>query len=264
MRGVWIDVEGCRLYAAAGGSGEVLLVVHGGLASHEAVLPILTPLVDRYRVIAPDLRGSGRSHCSGGLTFDRFADDMARILDHLGIDRAFIGGISSGSGVAVRFALRYPERMRGLIVLKPIYGGGEIGYTQGQTQAFAAMHEVAGQAEEGGVEVLRPLYARLPEGIRERAWRVVETFDGPSVAATSRFIESGAQPFESSEELRSVEAPALLIRGDDEQHPAEISDIYERCLPNCVVLPATQDLGTAIADFCHGVINGSGESGAFR
>lgn len=246
-----------NLFAVEDGSGPALLLLHGGLASHHAVLPILAPLADRYRVIAPDLRGSGRSRCSEDLTFDRLAEGLARLLDHLAIKRVVVGGISTGSGIAVRFALRYPERTRALIVMRPVYAGADIGYTTGQAAAFAAMDSVAGRATDGGVEVLEPLFERFPSGVGERAWRMVEESNGASVAATSRFIASGAQPFGSCGELESIAVPTLLVRGDDERHPAEDSDVYARCIGECTALPATTgDLESAIRGFCAVVLAG--------
>jgi len=257
MREIWLADGSCELFAVEEGSGPALMLLHGGLASHHAVLPMLAPLADRYRVIAPDLRGSGRSWYSEDLTFDRLADDIARLLDHLAISRVVIGGISSGSGPAVQFALRHPERTRALIVIRPVYAGAEIGYTREQAAAFAAMDAVASTATDGGIEVLRPLFERLPPGLRERAWRTVEDFDPGSVAATSRFIASGAQPFSSCDDLRSIAVPTLLVRGDDEQHPEEVSDVYARCINDCRALPATtEDLASVIRDFCGAVITG--------
>ena len=76
-----------------------------------------------------------------------------------------------------------------------------------------------------------------------------------SVVATSRFIVSGAQPFSSSRELRSIRVPTLLVRGDDEQHPAEISVVYAGSITDCTVLSATgADTVGAIGDFCDAVI----------
>lgn len=251
MHEIWLEDSACKLFAVEDGSGPAVMLLHGGLASHHAVLPMLMPLADRYRVIAPDLRGSGRSWCSEDLTFDRLAEDVARLLDHLGIRRVVIGGISTGSGTAIRFALRYPERTRALVAITPVYAGADTGYTSRQATAFAAMDSVASQAALGGIEVLRPLFARLPEGIRERAWRMVEEFDPASVVATSQFIASGVQPFKSCDELKTIAVPTLVVRGDDEQHPAKVSDVYVKCIKDCMVLPATnENIGAAIRDFC--------------
>jgi len=255
MREVW-GIDGpVRLFAVIHGEGPGVVFLHGGLASHQAVLPLVVPLSDRHLVITPDMRGSGRSWSSESLTFDGLADDVLRLLDHLGVENAIVGGVSTGSGTALRFALRHPERTRGVLVVQPVYAGCDIGYTTSQASAFAAMDSVANRASVEGIEVLRPMYERLPDGIRQRAWQMASEFDPGSVAATSRFIVSGAQPFDSSRDLRAIRVPTLLVRGDDEQHPAEVSDLYAAALPNCTVLPAkgTDTVG-AIRDFCAAVV----------
>lgn len=257
MREVWLTDGPFRLFAVEDGEGPALVFLHGGLASHQAVLPLVWSLTDRYRVITPDLRGSGRSWSSEALAFDRLADDVLRILDHLAVGKAVVGGVSTGSGTAVRFALRHPERTRGLIAVRPVYAGNDVGYTSGQASAFAAMDSVASRASVEGIDVLRPMYAQLPDGIRERAWQMASGFDPDSVVATSRFIASGAQPFDSSRDLRSIRVPTLLVRGDDEQHPAEISDLYAANIPGCTVRPSTgNDTMLAIRDFCDAVAAG--------
>jgi pimeloyl-ACP methyl ester carboxylesterase len=240
-----------RLYAVESGEGPALVFLHGGLANHQAVLPLVGALTDGYRVVTPDVRGNGRSWSSESLTFDRLADDVRALLDHLGVEKALIGGVSSGSGAAVRFALRHPGRTLALIVVTPIYAGADAGYTSAQASAFGAMDAVARRASVEGIEALRPLYERLPEGMRERAWAVASAFDPASVAATSRLIASGAQPFDSGRELGAIGVPVLLVRGDDPQHPAEVSDVYAASIPECTVVPATGvDVARPIRDFC--------------
>jgi len=251
MHEVWFECEGARLFAVEDGNGRVIVMLHGGMANHLAALPLLTPLSPRYRVIAPDLSGSGRSWDAGPLTFDRLAGDVEALLDHTGVGRAVVGGISGGSGVALRFALRHPDRTTGLVLVTPIYAGEERGYTEQQKMTFAMMDSVASRALDEGVQVLRPLYANLPPHMREKALEMIEGFDAASVVATSHFIASGAQPFISAADLRSLHAPTLLVRGDDPVHPAEVSDLYAANIPDCKVVPAsTRDLASAIGVFC--------------
>ena len=166
-----------------------------------------------------------------------------------------MGGVSAGSGVALRFALRRPGRTAGLVVVKPVYAGGERGYTAEQKQTFGAMDAVARRALAEGVQVLRPLYANLPPPIRERALAMLEGFDAASVAATSHFVASGVQPFQTAADLRSLSVPTLLVCGDDPLHPAAISDLYAENIPNCRVAPAsTTDVAGAIGSFCDGAL----------
>ena len=249
MRTFWFESDGVRLFAAEDGSGPAVLMLHGGMANHLAALPLVTPLVERCRVVTPDLRGSGRSWCGTPLTFDRLADDVQRLLDHIGVDRAVVGGVSSGSGVALRFALRHPRRTLGLVVVKPIYAGEARGYTEPQESIFAMMDALASRALEEGVEVLRPLYENLPAGMRERALAMIGDLDPASIVATSHFIASGSQPFVATSELMSLESPTLLVRGDDPMHPAEVSDLYAASIQDCTTVPATADIAQAIGAF---------------
>jgi pimeloyl-ACP methyl ester carboxylesterase len=263
MRELWFESGGARLFAAEDGAGRVVVMLHGALANHQASLPLVAPLAARYRVIAPDVRGSGKSRSGEVLTFDRLADDVEVLLDHVGAERAVIGGVSSGSGIALRFALRHPRRAAGLVVVTPVYGGEERGYTDQQKATFAAMDAVASRALDEGVQVLRPLYANLPPPVREKALAMAEGFDAASVVATSRFVASGAQPFFSAAALESLEVPTLLVRGADAIHPAEVSDLYASRIPRCTVSPAgTADVAGAIGSFCErSVVWGSGSPG---
>ena len=251
MREIWLERDGVRLFAVEDGPGDVIVMLHGGLASHVACLPMLLPLVPRYRVVAPDLRGSGRSRSGEPLTFDQQADDVAALLDHIGADRAVVGGVSSGSGVALCFALRHPERTRGLVIVRPLHAGRDRGYTDQQARTFAMMDALASRAIDEGVQVLSPLYANLPEPVREKALTMLEGFDAASVVATSRFLASGAQPFATAADLRSVSVPTLLVCGGDALHPSEVSDLYAENLPDCTVAAAaTVDVAGEILAFC--------------
>jgi pimeloyl-ACP methyl ester carboxylesterase len=254
MREFWFESDGLMLFAIEEGNGPVIVMLHGGMANHLAALPLIVPLSLRYRIIAPDLRGSGKSRCGDQLTFDQLAEDVKALLDHIGEKQAVVGGVSSGSGVALRFALRFPCRAAGLVVVKPVYAGSDRGYTEQQKVTFAMMDAVASRAINEGVQVLRPLYENLPPQMREKALAMIEEFDAASVVATSRFIASGAQPFATAADLRSLQVPTLLVRGDDPLHPSEVSEIYAANAPNCRVVPAaTMDIAAAIGDFCRGL-----------
>ncbi len=250
MREVWVEDQGIRLFASEDGNGPAVVMLHGGMANHLAALPFITPLVERYRIIAPDLRGSGKSWCGRPLTFDQLADDIGLLLDHIGVEQAVVGGVSSGSGVALRFALRHPGRTLGLVLLKPVYAGEARGYTEHQRATFSMMNAIASRAVEEGVQVLQPLYANLPAGVRERALAMAEAFDPASVVATSAFMASGAQPFIEITDLNALQPPTLLVRGDDPMHPSEVSDLYAAHIPQCVAVSASAtDIAGAIGPF---------------
>jgi pimeloyl-ACP methyl ester carboxylesterase len=79
------------------------------------------------RLLCLDTRGHGQTQPLGdpsALTFDVFGDDLVAWLDHLGVDRAIIGGISMGAGVALNVAVRYPQRVAGLVLSRPAWLDG--------------------------------------------------------------------------------------------------------------------------------------------
>jgi len=250
VREFWFESEGTPLFAVEDGEGPVLVMLHGALADHQAALPLIAPHSSRYRIIAPDLRGSGKSHCGEVLSFERLVGDVEVLLDELGVDRAFVGGVSSGSGIALSFALNRPSRIAGLALLRPVYAGEKRGYTEQQKASFEMMDAVAGRAVDEGVQVLCALYNDLPSPMREKALAMVEGFDAASVVATSHFVASGKQPFTSPADLESLDLPVLLVRGDDPLHPAEVSDLYATNILNCTEVASSADATEAIGAFC--------------
>jgi 3-oxoadipate enol-lactonase len=105
------------VYFTERGSGPPLLLVHGLMVSGEMFAPVVDDFASRYRVIVPDLRGHGRSRALGRpYTVARLADDLARLLDHLGIGAAAVLGYSQGGAVAQQLALDHPARCSRLVL----------------------------------------------------------------------------------------------------------------------------------------------------
>jgi len=247
MDEIYFEHAGARLYATARGAGgaasDAIIVLHGGLATNEACWRFAAPLAARSRVVAPDLRASGRSHWSGELSWDLLADDIAALARHLGITRATIGGVSFGAGCAVRVALRHPALAARLVVLHPAYDG--VALAPAQRAAMNAMRAAGERALVDGIAALFPLLETLPAPVRERARALVATYDPASVAALTRFMASGVQPF-AQPELAAIAVPVTVVPGADPQHPAEVAAIYARYIARCTVV-ATDDFAAAIA-----------------
>ena len=235
------ESAGTRLFAAVHGRGMPIVLCHGGLANHLVALRIGMPLVERgFQLIAPDLRGSGRSHFAGPLSWDQLADDIAALLRHLGLARAIIAGTSFGAGVAIATALRHPEVVSGVVLLAPAYAGRDVGLSPAQAAAMAAMDAAGSRAPAEGMRVMDPLVDTLPLEIRERARALFHSYDPASVAASTAFMASGAQPFALATELARVTAPVLIVPGTDPQHPAEYAEHFRRHLSRCTVAAGTE------------------------
>jgi pimeloyl-ACP methyl ester carboxylesterase len=99
------------------GSGPPLLLVHGLMVTGEMFQPVLEHFARRYRVIVPDLRGHGRSRSlPPPYTAAQLASDLARLLDHLGIDAAAVLGYSQGGAIAQQLDLDHPTRCSRLVL----------------------------------------------------------------------------------------------------------------------------------------------------
>ena len=97
------------------GTGLPVVLIHGFPLCRRMWHPQVQKVTDAgYRLIAPDLRGFGESDAPDGpYSMELFADDIVALLDHLGIDRAVVGGMSMGGYVLLNLCERYPERLAG-------------------------------------------------------------------------------------------------------------------------------------------------------
>lgn len=114
-----VPVAGGRLrvgrWTASDPAAPVVLAAHGVTANHLA-WKVLADL-DRCTVVAPDLRGRGRSHPEGPAGMDRHADDLLAVADHLGLVTPLLTGHSMGGFVAAAFAQRHPDRVAGTVLV---------------------------------------------------------------------------------------------------------------------------------------------------
>lgn len=117
-QGRWVEVGGEHLHLVEAGQGEPLLLLHGFFVWSYFWRKVIPDLSQFARVIAPDLRGFGLTERLEGrpLTLWAQAELVVALMDALGIERAILCGHSMGGEVAMRVALRYPERVRGLVL----------------------------------------------------------------------------------------------------------------------------------------------------
>ena len=102
------------------GEGEPLLVVHGAEGGFDQGIDMTSAMAARgYRLIVPSRFGYLHSTLPANLTTAIQADAYAQLLDHLGIDKVVVVGISAGAWSSMQFAIRHPERCQGLVLLVP-------------------------------------------------------------------------------------------------------------------------------------------------
>ncbi len=112
------ETNGVNYYYEIYGTGEPVLMLHGGLGSIEMLGPVLTTVAEKRQVIAVDLQGHGRTPLgTRKLSLPAMGDDMAALVAKLGFKQVDVMGYSMGGGVAFRFAAQHPELVRRLVLV---------------------------------------------------------------------------------------------------------------------------------------------------
>jgi len=202
--GQYAQVNGINLYYETHGGGRPLILLHGGLGSGEMFGPILPTLAERHQVIAVDLQGHGRTaDIDRPIDIRLMADDIAALIDHLGLDKTDLVGYSLGGGVALQTAVKYPAKVRRLVAASAnirrdaIYP--EILAQQGQVNAAAA-------------EFMKdtPMY-ELYQRVAPRPEDFPRLLD--------KMGESMAKDFDFTEEVRGLQVPTLIVAADADMAP---------------------------------------------
>src|SRR5580692_6055330 len=114
----YADLNGISLFYEEQGSGQPLILLHGGLGMGEMYAPILPLLAKDRRVITVDLQAHGHTaDVDRPLRFETLADDIAGLIDHVGLAQADVMGYSFGAGAALRTAIQHPALVRRLVVV---------------------------------------------------------------------------------------------------------------------------------------------------
>lgn len=116
---VTLKIDNIHLHYEVHGSGEPFFLHHGLTSSSQAWHQHLPWLTDKYQVVIHDARGHGLTTAPEGdehYSWEIFADDWNRLMEHLGIERAIVGGLSMGGGVSHTFALKFPQKVIALIL----------------------------------------------------------------------------------------------------------------------------------------------------
>ena len=104
-------------YTDSGGDGPAIVLSHGYLMDSSMFDPQVAALAPEFRVITWDERGFGATRATAPFTYWDSATDVLGLLDHLGIERAVLGGMSQGGFLSLRAALQAPDRVRALVLI---------------------------------------------------------------------------------------------------------------------------------------------------
>jgi pimeloyl-ACP methyl ester carboxylesterase len=234
------DINGANICYEVAGDGPPLVFVHGYALDQRMWDDQFELFATRYRAVRYDLRGFGRSDMPTAARFSNH-DDLRRLLDFLGIERAHICGLSMGGGVTIDFALEYPDRVLSVIVISPALGGFDVNYGS-MIPAIIAM-QTAGRdgrlAEAKRIWIDSPLFvsANRDPAVARRLGEMVDDWSGWQLTNQPNHADPDPPP---AQRLGQLSVPALVIIGElDNEGVQSVAIEIEAKAPNArrVVIP---------------------------
>lgn len=215
-------VNGVELYYELNGSGEPLVLVHGSWGDHHNWDAVVPTLAESFRVLAYDRRGHSASErpAGQGSVFED-ADDLAGLIDELGLGPAHVAGNSFGAVTALRAATRRPEVFRSLIAheppLFPLLAGTELEPALGEVQR--RIDAVAGLLEGGDHEAAARLFVETI-AFGPGAWdeQLTPEMREVCIANAPTFLDEVRDPDALQMDLDALagfDRPALLTSGTE-------------------------------------------------
>ena len=105
-----LPINGVRLWTTIQGTGQPMVLCHGGPGGYDYLSPIADTVSDVCQVVRYDQRGSGRSQPVGPYDVSTFVNDLEGLRKHFNFERWIVGGHSWGAGLALAYAVRFPNR----------------------------------------------------------------------------------------------------------------------------------------------------------
>ncbi|MBV9783522.1 MAG: alpha/beta hydrolase [Acidisphaera sp.] len=217
--------DGVRLHYEETGSGAAVIFVHEFAGDHRSWEPQLRHFGRRYRAIAYAARGYPPSDVPpdpAAYSQARAADDIAAILDNLGLQSAHIVGLSMGGFATLHFGFRHPGRARSLCVAGCGYGA-----EPSEREKFRGEAEVIAAAlKRDGMEAFAKRYAYGPTRVQfqnkdPRGFAEFARMLGEHSALGSANTQLGVQKerpslYDLLEEMRALTVPTLILHGDED------------------------------------------------
>ncbi len=209
----YAPVNGINLYYEIYGTGEPLILLHGGVGAIEMFGEVVPMLAKGRQVIAVDLQAHGRTaNVERPMTFEAMADDIAGLIPYLGFEKADVMGYSLGGGVALKTAINHPEVVRKLVLVSaPFKSDGWY------PEVLAGMSQMSAAAAEPMKQTpMYQLYASIAP--KPEDWPVLLTKLGDLLRT----------PYDWSKDIPNIKSPTMLVVGDaDSVRTAHAVEFFE-------------------------------------
>lgn len=265
-RGSFVTADGCRLTYHSEGEGRPVLWQHGLGATVDQPAAVF-PQQAGLRRITMMCRGHEDSDLGelSGISIANFAEDAIALLDHLGIEKADVGGISLGAGISLRLAVLHPDRVSRLVLARPAWVDRAGPETQ---MAYVAAGEYLKRyGGEEGLALFRETdtYKDLKAKSEDNAKSLLGYFSRPrpetTTALLARIPKDG--PGITRREMAEITAPTLVIgNGEDYVHPLGYAQELASLIPgarlkvitskNTSVALYTSEFSEALSSFLAG------------
>lgn len=245
-----VSLEDARLFYEVVGTGDPIIVVHGGPGlDHNYLQPGLDMLARRYQLVYYDQRGTGRSTAEltdESINLEAFVDDIDVLRESLGHDRVTVLTHSFGSLIGLRYAMRYPERLVALILMNPVEPGTRFQVASGERASERRTPEdVAELAELTGspgfaardVETLSQVYrVAFRSTLRDREAVDRLSLDLAPLTASqgqdvARLLGGSMQGLDWWADLAAIQTPTLVLHGRHDIPPLEMGQTLAEAFP---------------------------------
>lgn len=255
--------DGSSLYVREIGKGPRVVILHGGWGKeHSYMVNGFRSLADSFRLVFYDQRGSLRSPCDSGITLDRHVRDLDELRRALGDSSMMLVGHSMGGYLAMEYAARYPERVRGLALLASAPAEGSIadmtsGLVESTLKRWSRSEVVAELRRNGITEEIqraldhtlqssgaksaptpqqRAIWHRITQGAINlydaTKWRRIDGALYYAPRAAQQAAESMPATWDHTAALAKLSIPILVLHGDDDFLPIELHRRWVKRVPN--------------------------------
>ncbi len=206
----------CDILYTSQGSGSPLVLIHGFPVDHTIWTPQTEALSKDHQVVTFDLRGHGKSEATPGVySMELLAQDMKALLDHLGLDRIVLGGLSMGGYVAFAFLKEYQDAVQGLILADTRAEADTVETrSRREEQALEALQNGAGSlADKLILTMFTPETQERNKALTGRVYEIMRSMSPIGVAGA---LGGMAQRPDSTAFLSLIRVPTLILVGDQD------------------------------------------------
>jgi pimeloyl-ACP methyl ester carboxylesterase len=231
----WFDHQHFRLHYVDRGERTPFIFQHG-LGGSTDQTNGLFPGTPGVRFLSLDCRSHGESEPAAqpeDLRFSLMADDIVAWMDHLVLKDVVLGGISMGAGIALNLTLRYPDRVRGLLLSRPAWLDGLMEARQLYFEV-AALIRSKGIAEGQRAFLASSSYARLRLESADAANSLLRQFEAPKAKERVSRLEEIPRdtPHPDRKQWAAIKVPTLILATDtDPVHPLRLARDLANAIP---------------------------------